>query len=143
MKASATIDIDAPAEHVWAVISDVENWPVWTPSVRSLRRLDPGPLRVGARQRIKQPRLPTTIWTVTELIEGELFTWTATGPGMSTSARHRIEPTPTGSRAILSIDQEGILGQLLAYLMADLIRRYLSLEATGLKRRAEQLARQA
>ena len=46
------------------------------------------------------------------------------------------------SRAILSIDQEGILGQLLACLIANLTHRYLSLEATGLKRRAEQLARQ-
>jgi len=142
MKASATIDIDAPAERVWAVISDVEDWPVWTPSVRSLRCLDPGPLRVGAHYRIKQPRLPTTTWIVTDLIEGESFTWTATGPGMLTSAQHRIEPTPTGSRAFLSIDQEGIFGQFLACLMADLTHRYLSLEATGLKRRAEQLARQ-
>jgi uncharacterized membrane protein len=140
MKASATIDIDGPAEQAWAVISHVENWPVWTPSVRSIRRLDPGPLRVGARHRIKQPRLPTTTWTVTELIEGESFTWTATGPGILTSAQHRIEPTPTGSRAILSIDQKGILGQLLAYLITNLTHRYLSLEATGLKQRAEQLA---
>jgi hypothetical protein len=46
------------------------------------------------------------------------------------------------SRAILSIDQEGIFGQLLACLIANLTHRYLSLEATGLKRRAEQLARQ-
>ena len=142
MKASATIDIDAPTEQVWAVISDVENWPVWTSSVRSIRRLDPGPLQVGARHRIKQPWLPTTTWIVTELIEGESFTWTATGPGISTSAQQRIEPAPTGSRAILSIDQKGILGQLLAYLMGDLTHRYLSLEATGLKRRAEQLAYQ-
>jgi uncharacterized membrane protein len=87
MKASVTIDIDAPAERVWAVISNVERWPLWTPSVRSIRRLDPGPRRVGARHRIKQPRLPTTTWTVTELIEGESFAWTATGPGIWTSAR--------------------------------------------------------
>jgi uncharacterized membrane protein len=142
MKASVTIDIDAPAERVWAVISNVERWPLWTPSVRSIRRLNPGPRRVGARHRIKQPRLPTTTWTVTELIEGESFAWTATGPGIWTSAQHRIAPTPTGSRATLSINQEGILGQLLAHLTANLTHRYLTLEATGLKRHAEQLARQ-
>jgi uncharacterized membrane protein len=142
MKTSVTIDIDAPAERVWAVISDVESWPGWTPSVRSIRRLDPGRLRVGARYRIKQPRLPATIWTVAELVEGESFTWTATGPGICTSAQHRIEPTPPGSRALLSIDQAGILGQLLARLITNLTYRYLTLEATGLKRHAEQLARQ-
>ena len=56
------------------------------------------------------PATPTT-WTVVELIDGQSFTWTATGPGMRASAHHRIEQTPTGSRAILSIDQEGILGR--------------------------------
>jgi uncharacterized membrane protein len=52
MKASVTVDIDASAERVWEVMSEVESWPQWTPSVRSIRRLDPGPLRVGARSRI-------------------------------------------------------------------------------------------
>ncbi len=116
MKASVTVDIDAPAERVWAVMSDVESWPQWTPSVRSIRRLDPGLLRVGARNRIKQPRLPTTTWTVVELVDGESFTWTATGPGVRASAHHRVERTPAGSRAILSIDQEGVLGRLIARL---------------------------
>jgi uncharacterized membrane protein len=89
MKASVTVDIDASAERVWAVMSEVEAWPQWTPSVRSIRRLDPGPLRVGARSRIKQPRLPPTTWTVVELVDGQSFTWTATGPGMRASAHHR------------------------------------------------------
>jgi uncharacterized protein YndB with AHSA1/START domain len=142
MKASVTVDIDASAERVWAVMSEVESWPQWTPSVRSIRRLDPGPLRVGARSRIKQPRLPPTTWTVVELVDGQSFTWTATGPGMRASAHHRVEQTPTGSRAILSIDQEGILGRLVARLSADLTKRYLALEAAGLKRRSEQLARE-
>jgi uncharacterized protein YndB with AHSA1/START domain len=139
MRASITVDIDAPAERVWAVMSDVETWPQWTPSIKSIRRLDPGPLRVGARIRIKQPRLPTTTWTVTEVVDGESFTWAATGPGVHTSAHHRINRTTTGSRAMLSIDQQGILGQLLARVSTGLTDRYLCLEAAGLKRRSEQL----
>lgn len=140
MNATVTVDIDASPERVWAVMSNVESWPQWTSSVRSIRRLDPGPLRVGARSRIKQPRLPPTTWIVVELVDGESFTWTATGPGMRASAHHHIKQTPTGSRAILSMEQEGIFGRLVARLSADLTKRYLALEAAGLKRRSEQLA---
>ena len=52
---SIEIDIDAPADRVWGVLSDARAWPTWTPSVTSVEVLDDGPLRVGSRARIKQP----------------------------------------------------------------------------------------
>ena len=36
---------------------------------------------MGSRARIKQPRLPTTVWEVTEVVTGRSFTWIAGGPG--------------------------------------------------------------
>ena len=53
-------------------------------------------------------------------------------------ATHSVEPTATGSRATLSIDQHGVIGELFARLTADITRRYLDLEAAGLKRRSEE-----
>ena len=45
-----SVDIAAQPDVVWAVISDTERWHEWTESVRGIRLLDKGPLRVGSRR---------------------------------------------------------------------------------------------
>ncbi len=131
------IAIAAPPNRVWAVYLDVERWPGWTASVTSVAALTPGPLRVGHRVRIKQPRLPTTVWTVTELVEGRSWTWVAKGPGSCTAATHVVEPHAGGARAALSLTQAGPIGLLVGKLTSALTDRYLAMEAEGLKARAE------
>ncbi|WP_082622756.1 SRPBCC family protein [Terrabacter sp. Root85] len=137
MEQHTSIDIDAPVARVWAVMRDVERWPEWTASVRSVTLLDDG-LRVGARARIDQPRIPTTVWTVTGLTEGHDFTWEASGPGTLTTGRHGVEGTGRGTcRATLSITQSGLLGSVVGRGYRSLTDRYLVMEAAGLKARAE------
>ena len=132
------VEIQAPPEVVWAVMHDVEHWPEWTPTVTSIRLLDPGPLRVGSRAIIRQPKLPPAKWRVTAVDEtGTRFTWVSTGPGVRVIARHWVEPWNAGSRATLSLRFEGILAGLFARLTRDLNNRYLALEAKGLKQRSE------
>ena len=93
MEQSTTIDIDAPPERVWEVLSDVEAWSEWTPTVTSVRRLDEGPLRTGSRAKIQQPRIPENEYVVTELEPGRSFTWVATSPGCSRPAARRVAVT--------------------------------------------------
>lgn len=132
------MDIAAPPERVWEVLTDVERWPEWTRSVRWVRRIDEGLLRTGSTAKISQPRLPTVDWTVTELEPVDHFTWASTGPGVLTTAVHSLEPLPGGgTRVHLSIDQGGWLGSVVGRLYRGLTERYLGLEAEGLKRRCE------
>jgi uncharacterized membrane protein len=130
--------IQAPAERVWQVFSDVERWPEWTPTVESVERLDEGRIHLGARTRIRQPKLPVATWEVTELKEGEYFEWVSKAPGIKTTGVHRVVSTPEGTVATATIIQEGPLGWLLGKLYAGLTRRYIATETEKLKQVSER-----
>lgn len=140
MEQSITIDIAAPPERVWAVLSDVESWPSWTPTVTAVTLLDDRNLQLGGRAKVQQPRLPDAEYVVTELIAGRSFTWVADRPGVRTTASHTIEPLPAGARVRLSVAQTGWLGALAGHLYRSLTDRYLANEANGLKHTCESAA---
>lgn len=137
MRFEASIRIDATPQQVWEIYADVERWPEWTRSVTSVERLDIGPFAVGSRARVRQPRLPTTVWTVTELIAGSHFLWEAKGPGLTTIGGHLVEADRDDARATARLDQHGPGGAVIGRLTASLTRRYLDLEVAGLKARVE------
>jgi len=131
------VDIQATPERVWAVMSDVERWSEWTASIKSIRRLDKGPFQIGSRAWVRQPKLPPALWKVSQLQNGRSFTWVSASPGIRVLGKHSVEPTPTGSRATLSIHFDGVLGGVFGRLLRRLNEQYLAWEAAGLKRRSE------
>ena len=133
---SINVDIDAPPDRVWAVMSDIERWHEWTASVRSITRREHGPIRPGHRAWVRQPRFPPALWTVTEVRDGS-FTWVSRAPGMVVTASHSVTPIGNGSRATLSLNFAGILGPFFGRLTRDINNRYLAMEAAGLKGRSE------
>jgi len=135
----ASITIDAPIDIVWSIFTDVERWPTWASSFTSVELID-GPMRLGAKARIRQPRLPTVVWEVTKWEPGRSWTWTATGPGARTEASHVLTVSGRGTVAEQSIVSSGPIGRLAAFILRSLTRRYLAIEAQGLKQRSEQAA---
>jgi uncharacterized protein YndB with AHSA1/START domain len=135
------VDIAAPPDRVWKVMTDVEQWPEWTESVQDVKRLDQRPFGIGSRARIKQPKFLPAVWEVTEFDPGRSFTWVTRSPGMVASGRHRVEPTANGSRATLSVAYGGFLGGLVAKMLGSITDRYLMFEAAGLKQRSEIFVR--
>jgi uncharacterized membrane protein len=135
-----TITIDAPVPVVWSVLADVERWPEWTESVRSVELLD-GSLAVGNRVRIRQPKFPSVVWRVTDVDPGTSFTWRSKSPGADAYGTHTVIDNGDGtSSAVLAIAQTGPIGTLVALLSRRLTKRYVEFEAQGLKRRSEQRA---
>lgn len=125
-----------PAE-VWAVLADVEHWPDWTASMREIVRLDSGPLRVGSTARVRQPTGRPMVWTVTELANERSFTWTASASGIRFTGYHELTPTESGVQAVLTFTLTGPMAWLGRLLAGGRIRRYVDMEAEGLKRRSE------
>jgi len=142
MITNSSIEIDAPASVVWDVFADVGHWPEWTPSVERIVALNGPDLGVGKRFEIKQPRLPTVVWEVTELDRGVSWTWRARSPGNTTLATHEVVPqSPARTLVRQRIEQRGPIGVLVGVMMRRLTRRYLELEARGLKLRSEKQRR--
>ena len=137
---SRTIEIPAPPPLVWSVMVDVARWPEWTQSISRVELLSRGPLSVGSRARIHQPKLPPALWQVTELNPGANFTWISRAPGVQVTARHAVAMVAVGTCATLSIHYQGLLGGLLARWVGSLNERYLMLEADGLKKHCIELA---
>ncbi len=132
---TTTRHIDAPPAAVFEVLVDVARWPEWTPTVDSVELLDDGPLRPGTRARLRQPKLPTALWEVTEVDDDHGFTWTARGPGMVTIATHTVTADTTGSTLTLGIEQTGPMGAVAALVWGRLTQRYIELEGESLDRR--------
>jgi uncharacterized membrane protein len=135
-----SIEIEAPPADVFAVLRDIESWPEWNAAMTSLKRMDEGPLGAGSRALVQQPGLPPTVWQVTSFVEGSRFTWVTTSPGVRTEGDHVVDPAGAGSRLTLSLRFCGLLGPLARLIYGNLTRRYMSLEAQGLKARCESRA---
>ncbi len=143
MNTDCSIEIDAPPSVVWAIFADVERWSQWTASIDAIVPLDGPGIEVGNRFEIKQPRFPKLVWEVTDATPGSSWTWTQRSLGGTTLASHEVTERDDGGTLVhQSIDQRGPIGSLIGRVMRSLTRRYLDLEAQGLKTRSEQRWRQ-
>ena len=135
---TAEVKIDASPSRVWDVLSDVERWHEWTPSIGAITPLDGLPLGVGSRARLEQPNLRPVVWEVTSWEPGRAFSWTSKTPGLSIAADHIITPVLSDCLFIAQLRYGGLLGGVVGWRYGELTRRQLRLEVRGLKRRCER-----
>jgi carbon monoxide dehydrogenase subunit G len=137
MQFTRSIQIDADAERVWALSTDVEAWPALMSTVTSVDRIDDGPFRVGSQARIKQPRQRARIWTVRELVAPNRFVWDAKIGPATVTARHLVEPAVTGTTNTLQIELTGPLSGLIGRLTKRAMLTVLDTENRAFKHAAE------
>ena len=91
---SSTIEIGAPADRVWELISQFEYWPDWGLSIRDV---DParGSVESGRTGRVQTAIGPWIPFEITTVREGAFWAWKVAG---ADATGHRVDPTSTGSR---------------------------------------------
>jgi len=83
--------------------------------------------------------MPRLVWEISELETGVAWTWRQSSPGGLALAVHEVVPLgPERTLVRQRVDQRGPLGTLVGALMRGTTRRYLAMEAAGLKARCEQ-----
>ena len=131
------IEIDAPQQRVWDVLTDIEAWPQRIETVDEVELLTPAPIAKASKVRLKQPKLPEGTWDVTAWDAPSYFEWTQKSTGITSVAGHRVEVLgERRARLTLALDMRGFLIPV-AFFYRGLTNRYMNLEAEGMKRAAE------
>jgi uncharacterized protein YndB with AHSA1/START domain len=137
VRSRSEIEIGAPPEVVWDVLTRFEQWPQWNPDVKSMS-FD-GPLAPGAEFRWKAG--PGTIVSTLEQVEPpRLVRWR--GRTMSIKAIHewRLEPRDGGTHVETEETFAGLLARLLRGTLQKTLDKALADGLRYLKREAERRA---
>ena len=138
MRFEKSIDINAPQQRVWDVLSDLEAWPRRIETVDVVELLTPAPVTKGSQVRLNQPKLPEGTWGVTVWDAPSYFEWTQKTTGITSVAGHRVEALGEGrARLTLELDMRGLVIPVIALFYKGLTNSYMTREAEGMKRAAE------
>lgn len=138
MHFETSIEIDAPPQRVWDVLSAIEAWPQHVATVDEVEPLTPAPIGRGSRVRLRQPKLPEGTWEITAWEPPFSFEWTQKATGATSVAGHRIEALGAGrSRLTLTLDMRGVFIALMGRFYEKLTNEYMTVEAEAMKRAAE------
>ena len=128
--------IDAPAQRVWEVLTDLAGHAAWDPWIGEIE----GELAVGQRLRVRFTSGETVRPVLTELQPGRSLEWLGTlGTAGLFSAQHRFELVPAGdgTRLLHSERFSGLLVPLLGRMLGGLEQHFEALNS-ALKRRVEE-----
>jgi uncharacterized protein YndB with AHSA1/START domain len=116
---SVTREIDAPVDHVWAMVSDVTRMGEWSPENESAvwiggaTALEPGSKFRGTNRNGKKKW--DTVAVIVDVDPGRLFSFRVTAAGFKVAEwRYLVEPTTSGCRLTETwIDQRGRIAKVL------------------------------
>ncbi len=95
----ASVEVSAPREAVWQVVSDVRRMPEWSPELRRLLVLGSGQVRVGTTL-LGVNRRGWVVWPttskVTRLEPGRVIAWRTRESGATWT--YELDETPGGTR---------------------------------------------
>lgn len=139
LKVEVSIQIQRPAEEIFAFISDFAHNPDWQSGMVSCRFTSEGPLRVGSTYVQEARFMGRTIESTFEVLEydpGHMVKTASTGGSFPISFQRIVEAQPDGSAlvsAIITGDATGFY-KLAEPLMAPMVKRQIEGDYANLKR---------
>jgi uncharacterized protein YndB with AHSA1/START domain len=137
VSSSREIEVAAPPEVVWEVLTNFDRWPQWNPEVKSMS-FD-GPLAPGSVFRWKAG--PGTIVSTLEEVDPPRYVrWRGRTMSIAASHQWRLEPRADGTQVETEEAFSGVLARLLRRSLQKQLDRALEEGLEHLKREAERRA---
>jgi uncharacterized membrane protein len=115
MRFESSIDINAPAEKVWALVDKLEEWPQWMPSIKKIERLSEGPLTVGSQLSVTAEvsgLTVTLLMTITEFVPERSVVLEGKALGTKLTRFYNLEPVNGKTKVTIGGDVSGALAWL-------------------------------
>lgn len=115
MRFESSIDIDAPAERVWALVDKLEEWSQWMPSIKKIERVSQGPLRAGSQLRVTAKVSGLTVkllMTITEFVQERNVVLEGKALGTRLTRFYTLEPVDGKTKVTIGGDVSGALAWL-------------------------------
>lgn len=91
--------IAAPAETVWNILTALEQWPKWGPTVTAAELAGAAPLHLGSCGQVRTPVGLPLPFEINEFEPGRMWAWKIAGVP---ATKHGVEPASGGCRAWMS-----------------------------------------
>ena len=138
---SSEIEIAAPAQRVWEILTDLPRYPEWNPFTQKVESTLELGAEVHLHTRLRGEGLAHRIEYITEHVPGERICWGMTmGPRFVLAAKRRQILTPEGANRTRYLTDDTISGLLTPIVMmfwGEAMQRGFDGVAAALKKRAE------
>jgi carbon monoxide dehydrogenase subunit G len=115
MRFESSIEINAPAKKVWALIDKHEEWPQWMPSIKKIERVSRGSLAVGSQLSVTAKvsgLMVTLLMTVTKFVPERTVVMQGKTLGTNLTRFYNLEPVNGKTKVIIGGDVSGALAWL-------------------------------
>jgi carbon monoxide dehydrogenase subunit G len=115
MRFESSVDIDAPAERVWALVDKLEEWPQWMPSIKKIERVSQGALTAGSRLSVTAKVSGLTVrllMTITEFVPERNVVLEGKALGTKLTRFYTLKPVNGKTKLTIGGDVSGALAWL-------------------------------
>jgi uncharacterized membrane protein len=121
------IDLDSPADVAFALLTEAEKWPVWLSFLTTVRRVEPGPLRLGSELVVRSaiPGESEELFEVERYLEGHVLSLVG-AYSLRRRLEFRVEGKSETCRIVARLDYPTYGGALGALLDRLTVRRRLA-----------------